>query len=333
VFGKEFILNKLEDQFGRKFPYLRLSITDVCNFRCTYCLPDGYKKSCAPDFMNVGEIERLVNVFAELGTSKIRITGGEPTVRKNFIDIARTISSTEGIRKTALTTNGYKLPQRVQSFYDAGLRALNISVDSFDPQLFHKITGHNRLSEVLEGIDAAISTGFDSVKINTVLLKNQNDNDMSSYMDFIRERDISIRFIELMQTGDNQDFFKKKHVRSDVISNYLLSEGWIVQSRGDDAGPAIEYRHPDYVGSIGIIAPYSKDFCKSCNRLRITAHGDLRLCLFGNGGYSLRHLLQRDDQKEELKDTIVNLLYFKHSSHFLAQGDTGATSNLALLGG
>ncbi len=333
VFGKGLKVKTLEDSFGRKFPYLRLSVTDVCNFRCTYCLPNGYQKTGKEQFLTLPEIERLVRAFAKLGTWKIRLTGGEPTLRPDFVDIARLVSNTPGIRKLAFTTNGYKLPEKVQSYYDAGLRAINVSIDSLNPANFHDITGHNRFQEAMDGVHAALDTGFEAVKINAVLLKGQNDNELDSYLEWIKNIPVSIRFIELMQTGDNQAYFKKYHLSSDVIKQKLITQGWQDTERREGAGPAVEYTHPDYKGTIGLIAPYAKDFCKSCNRLRVTARGDLRLCLFGEAGFPLRPLLQDDSQQEELQDSIMKAMQFKRSSHFLQQGDTGITPHLASVGG
>lgn len=323
----------IEDRFGRRFPYLRLSVTDVCNFRCTYCLPDGYQKTHDDVFLTVPEIGRLVAAFAEMGTWKIRLTGGEPTVRPDFIDIAKTVSSIPGIRRVAFTTNGYKLPERAQGYYDAGLRAINVSIDSLDPRKFHEITGHDRLDEVVDGVSAALEAGFDSVKVNTVLLKGLNDDELDGFLGFVENRPVSLRFIELMQTGDNLDYFRKHHIPATVIRNKLALRGWALQERGEGAGPAVEYAHPDYAGRVGLIAPYAKDFCATCNRLRVSARGALHLCLFGVGGYDLRSLLQDDAQKEELQDKIMNLMQYKRSSHFLHDGNTGTRQHLASIGG
>ena len=323
----------LKDNFGRSFPYLRLSITDVCNFRCSYCLPDGYKCSSKPSFLKLDEISRLVDSFAELGVHKIRLTGGEPTVRKDFTDIAKAVSSNQNIDQLAFTTNGYRLKKNAKEWKDAGLTHINVSVDSLDSEKFHKITGHDRLNEVLEGIDEALTVGFEKVKINVVLLKGVNDSELENYLAWAKDMPVSIRFIELMQTGDNLEYFRKYHVPAETISSQLVSMGWEKKIRANEAGPAQEYIHPDYQGSIGFIAPYSKDFCKGCNRLRVTATGDLRLCLFGSQGVSLRHLLQEDEQKPLLMQLIKDQLAYKCSSHFLAYGDTGVTPHLASVGG
>lgn len=323
----------LKDNFGRSFPYLRLSITDVCNFRCSYCLPDGYQCSGKPSFLTLPEIERVVSAFAAVGVHKIRLTGGEPTVRKDFTDVARLVSSHPAITQRAFTTNGYRLREHAKEWHDAGLTHINISVDSLNAERFYAITGHNRLREVLEGVDAALDAGFEHVKINVVLLKGVNDHELDDYLAWAKSMPISIRFIELMQTGDNLDYFRKYHLSAEAISTPLERNGWKVKPRAIEAGPAQVYTHPDYQGSIGLIAPYSKDFCAGCNRLRVTSTGDLRLCLFGSQGTSLRHLLQEDDQQPLLAQLIHDQLAFKCSSHFLAYGDTGITPHLASVGG
>lgn len=323
----------IADGFGRTFPYLRLSLTDVCNYSCSYCLPDGYKKTGCEPFMAQKEIIRLVQAFAALGTWKIRLTGGEPTVRDDFIDIVSAVSNVTGVQKLAFTTNGYKLPERAQEYYDAGLRAINISVDSLKPNQFKNITGHDRLSEALDGIDASFAAGFKSVKINTVLLKGLNDNELDSFIDFVADKPISLRFIELMRTGDNHKYFEEHHLAGTAVTEKLLAHGWSVSPSVEGAGPAVEFDHPGSAGTIGLIAPYSKDFCKACNRLRVSAKGALHLCLFGEGGYSLRKYLQSDDQIEELQDKILDLMKFKVSAHFLHEGNSGVRKHLASIGG
>ena len=323
----------LVDNYDRAFPYLRLSITDICNFRCEYCLPDGYSCSSKPKFLTLDEIRRLVTAFAELGVWKIRLTGGEPSVRKDFSEIIDMVSHTAGIETMAFTTNGYRLKDNAQKWFDAGMRKLNVSVDSLNPETFHKITGHDKLPSVLAGIEESLAVGYDSVKVNVVLLKGINETSLPDYLEYVKERHVTVRFIELMQTGDNLDYFKKRHLSAEVVRNQLLERGWVENIRVNGAGPAVNFTHPDYLGAIGLIAPYSKDFCLGCNRLRITATGDLRLCLFGDVGIPLRDLLQSDDQKQELQMRVMKQLNYKKSSHFLAQGETGLIPNLSSTGG
>jgi len=272
-------------------------------------------------------------VFAELGTHKVRLTGGEPTIRHDLINIINAVNRVASIRTIALTTNGYNLQKNAKLYFDNGINALNVSVDSLNSARFHAITGHDNLANVLKGIEAAKTAGFTKIKINSVLLKEVTDHTLCDFLAWIKHEKFSIRFIELMQTGENRDFFAKHHVSANTIIEQLLKHGFTPAIRKPDAGPAQEFVHPDYAGTIGIIAPYSQDFCKSCNRLRITSRGKLMLCLFGEGGYDLRPLLQHDDQREALLKTITSVLHFKKESHYLHQGITGSTPHLASLGG
>ena len=330
-------MNILKDSFGRKFPYIRLSISDVCNFKCGYCLPDGYKidKSDNRTFLNIEEIRRLAKALSELGVSKIRLTGGEPTVRKDFFEIVKIIKENSGIKKTVITTNGYRLDKISNDIKNSGLDGINISIDSLNPNIFKKITGHNRLEEILKGIKNLQKLNFKNIKINAVLLKGINDfeKDFNDWAEFVKNNEIDFRYIELMQTGDNLDYFNKYHVPAKKFTDYLNDNNWVIQTFGKDAGPSKNYLNPKFRGKFGVIAPYSNDFCKSCNRLRITAKGDLRLCLFGNTGINIRHLIQKDSQLEELKDLIIKQLNFKKESHYLEIGETGLTKNLSTTGG
>jgi cyclic pyranopterin phosphate synthase len=329
-------MSLLQDNFGRKFPYIRMSITDVCNFKCGYCLPNGYQvdKSDNRKFLHLDEIRRLAIVFSKLGVSKIRITGGEPTVRKDFFEIIKILKDV-GIKKVTITTNGYHLDKKARMLVNSGLNGINISIDSLDRNTFKTITGHDRLLEILRGIQNLQDLNFDNIKINAVLLNNINasEKDFNAWSYFIKENKIDFRYIELMRTGDNLDYFNKYHVSSKIFKDYLDNNNWIYQTFGKDAGPSLNYINPDYKGKFGIIAPYSKDFCKTCNRLRITSRGDLRLCLFGNTGISIRHLLQKDDQIKELQDLILGQMKFKKESHYLELGETGLTKNLSTTGG
>jgi cyclic pyranopterin phosphate synthase len=327
----------LQDTFGRKFPYIRLSITDVCNFKCTYCLPEGYKKTPGDtrSFMTTEEISRLTKALSELGVCKIRLTGGEPTVRNDFFDILKDMKQNSNIPKVTMTTNGYRLNKIAKQLHETGLDGINISIDTLNRETFKKLTGHDRLNEILEGIDILQKLGFNNIKVNAVLLKGINDTheEFEKFGNFIKNNKIDFRFIELMQTGDNLDYFKKNHVSSRIFKDYLKKNKWMSQTFGKDAGPSLNFIHPEFEGKFGLIAPYSKGFCKTCNRLRITSRGDLRLCLFGNTGVSIRHLLQDDAQKDELVDLIIKQLHLKKESHYLELGETGITPNLSSTGG
>ena len=224
-------MKHLEDNFGRKFPYIRMSITEVCNFKCGYCLPNGYQadKSDNRKFLNIDEIRRLAKGFSELGVQKIRLTGGEPTVRKDFFEIIKILKNETDIKKIVITTNGYHLDKKAKKLVDSGLNGINISIDSLDREVFKNITGHDRLIEILKGIQDLQDLNFEKIKINAVLLKNINasEKDFDAWGDFIKKNKVDLRYIELMQTGDNFDYFKKYHVPAAKFTNYLIKAGKI----------------------------------------------------------------------------------------------------------
>lgn len=332
--GGERPYGRLYDGIGRRLEYLRLSLTDVCNFRCAYCLPDGYAKPCdRPSELSIDEARRAVSAFAALGLWKVRLTGGEPSLRRDFDEMAHAIAEIPGIRRVAMTTNGYRLAKKAGDWRTAGISAINVSVDSLDPARFAAITGQDRLGLVLDGIEAARAAGFESLKINVVLMRGINDCEIDDLIDFVSERDLSLRFIEVMRTNDTAEFFAKRHLAGQSVVDRLELRGWSRLPREPGAGPAIEFAHEHSSGRIGIIAPYAKDFCAICNRLRISSQGKLHLCLFGDRGIDLRPLLQSDDERDELCDLIRRLTATKSSSHRLHQGDSGATPHLASIGG
>lgn len=324
----------LHDGHGRRFEYLRLSLTDVCNFRCTYCLPNGYRKPAGrPAELSPDELVRAVTAFARLGLWKVRLTGGEPTVRAEFSEIAQRVAAVPGIRRVAMTTNGYRLAEHAAEWRAAGVSAINVSIDSLDPAKFAAITGHDRLGAVLAGVEAARVAGFDPIKLNAVLMRGVNDDELAAMIAFVRERDISLRFIEVMRTNDNPAFYAERHLPGQTVIAALEQAGWARLPRAPGAGPAVEFGHPEARGRIGIIAPYARDFCATCNRLRMSADGRFHLCLFGDGGIDLRPLLQHDDQLDELVARIVALTATKAPAHRLHEGNSGLTPHLASIGG
>lgn len=327
--------SQLTDAFARKFFYLRLSITDVCNFRCNYCLPEGYKPQgmAKKSFLNVSEIRRITRAFAALGSEKVRLTGGEPSLRRDFTEIIAAIRENPAIRQLAVTTNGYRLARDIQQWRDAGLTALNVSVDSLDARQFHAITGQDKFRQVMDGIDAAFAAGYARVKVNTVLMRGVNHHELNTFLNWIKVRPIQLRFIELMETGDSGELFRQYHLSGTTLRDRLLQRGWVRRLSGRSDGPAQVFCHPDYQGEIGLIMPYEKDFCASCNRLRVSSTGNLHLCLFGDGGISLRDLLASDAQAQELEERITLALAQKSQTHFLHHGNTGITQNLSYIGG
>jgi cyclic pyranopterin phosphate synthase len=323
----------LADRFGRRFAYLRLSVTDRCNFRCAYCLPNGYRKAVnAPPELTVPEIARLVRAFAAMGVTKIRLTGGEPSVRRDLVEIAAVVKQA-GVATVAMTTNGYRLARDAAALADAGVGSVNVSVDSLDRATFHRLTGHDRLADVLAGVEAARDAGM-TVKLNAVLMRGINDDDLERWITFVHHTGLTVRFIETMQTGDNGAFFAERHRPGAFLATELDRRGWLLQPRASTDGPAVTYRPPDGSrGGIGLILPYGPDFCASCNRLRVSAAGRLHLCLFGEGGHDLRDLAQSSSQQAALMDRIASLLPLKVDSHRLVDGDSGATRHFASIGG
>ena len=324
----------LVDAFQRAYYYLRLSITDQCNFRCNYCLPNGYQPEAnKPSFLTLSEIVRVAEAFAAMGTEKIRLTGGEPTLRKDFITVAENVANVSGIRQLALTTNGYRMAKDVDAWQRAGITSINVSVDSLDPKMFHQITGINKFDEVMRGIERAFEIGYKKVKVNSVLMKNLNDHEFNQFLAWVKNRPIQMRFIELMQTGEMDSFFHHHHLSGEILVKKLLEQGWLLQQKAITDGPAKVFKHPDYMGEIGLIMPYEKNFCASCNRLRVSAKGKLHLCLFGEEGIELRDLLRSDDQQSILQARIFSALQGKREHHYLHQGDTGIRQHLASIGG
>ena len=325
---------QLQDGFGRRLSYLRVSLTERCNFRCTYCLPNGFQKQAGlPAELSRDEMRRAVQAFARLGLWKLRLTGGEPTVRTDFTEIAHELAGIGGIRRVAMTTNGYRLARRAKEWRAAGIDAVNVSIDTLDRARFAEVTGKDLLDNVLAGVDAALATGFDAVKVNSVLMRELEGDGWQDVLDFVRYRDVAWRFIELMRTTGNVQLHERQATPGAMVRKQLLDAGWYPLARRDGAGPAIEYAHPDYRGRIGLITPYEHGFCDSCNRLRLSSRGRLHLCLFGKDGLDLRDLLQSDDQQDELAARIVEAMPGKARGHRLKDGDSGATPHLASIGG
>lgn len=322
----------LHDTWGRQFRYLRLSLTDVCNMRCSYCLPDGYQRGADENFLTLEEIRRLVSTFAALGTRKIRLTGGEPSLRRDLPEIIALSKAQPGIDTVAVTSNGLRLEKHLAAWRQAGLDQLNLSVDSLSADSFALITGHPRLRQLLDNIDRALADQW-TLKVNAVLLRNHNDKELPAFLHWLRERPLTLRFIELMRTNDNASYYQRHHLRGEAWLNQLLQMGWQELPRSEDAGPAREFAHPDYAGRIGFILPYAPSFCNSCNRLRVSARGELHLCLFTEQGHSLRDLLQQDDQHPDLTQRLHQLLRLKGEQHPLLAEQSGGNRHFAAIGG
>lgn len=323
------------DPHNRTINYLRLSLTKVCNFRCTYCLPEGAHWGKQTDFLTLTEIKHLLEALTELGVHKVRLTGGEPSLRNDFIDIVKMIRTIPGIQSLAMTTNGYILDKFATAYFDAGISSINISLDSLDESVFEQVTGSKKFSNILSGIEQCILLGFAKIKINAVLMKSVNANlqTLNSFMCFVKNRPLTVRFIELMQTADRVSFHEQQFISSHIFLQHILEQGWSECAKPIDGGPAREYQHPNYMGRIGFITPYSNVFCGQCNRIRISSLGALHTCLFSEQGISLRELIQHPDSKEALKEQIVSLMKTKQKSHYLLDGKKGKEKHFSSIGG
>lgn len=322
----------LTDHFHRKLTYLRLSVTDFCNFRCNYCLPNGYQGKRPDNELTLDEISTLFTGFAALGTTKVRLTGGEPSVRRDLPNIIALAKSTAGIQTACISSNGYKIGKHLSAWRSAGLDKLNISIDSFDPAIFHQITGHDSLPQLLHDIDKLLDSTDISLKLNGILMADTAYNNLMAALDFIKDRPVAYRFIEFMQTSDNSQLFFAQHASSQHIKSYLQEHGWTATARPTDGGPAIEYSHPDYLGKIGLIEPYAPRFCDNCNRLRVSSLGKVHLCLFDHQNYDLRTYLSAGDT-DGLIGALQGLMPIKPEHHHLHSADSGIMRNLSMVGG
>lgn len=323
----------LKDRYGRRFSYLRLSVTEACNYRCTYCLPDGFCPREKPDELRLEEISSLVKTLAKCGTKKIRLTGGEPTLRKDLKEIIRICADTQGISEVALTSNGYRLQHQLREYVEVGLSSVNLSIDSLDAEQYRNITGHDKLQQVLNAAQLANELGMKSVKINVVLMRTHNADRLSDFVEYVKHHRVSIRFIELMRTNDNVEFYEAQHVPAQIMLEDLKANGWqVAPKKAALAGPAVELEHADYLGKIGFIMPYSSNFCSDCNRMRIAANGNLHLCLFNQANSNVRPYLQGSDDSRLIQH-LSELTQTKWQGHQLEQGYSGTTSQLAMLGG
>jgi cyclic pyranopterin phosphate synthase len=276
----------MEDQFGREIYYLRLSVTDLCNLRCVYCMPEeGIEKRCHDDILSVDEIEEIVRASARCGIRKVRVTGGEPLVRRGIVEICRRIAAIPEIDELCMTTNGTLLPRYAQALKDAGVKRLNISLDTLNEKTYETITRCGRLEDTLAGIHAALDAGFDNTKINAVLIGGVNDSEIRDLLELTREKKINVRFIELMPIGECADW---NHER--FIGNSRVLEAAPELEEVGSSGVAKLYRLPGGIGTIGLISPISAHFCPTCNRIRVTADGKLKPCLHSAEEVNLRGL-------------------------------------------
>lgn len=297
------------DRHNRPIKDLRISVTDRCNFRCTYCMPlDEYEWIDKKEILTFEELARLAALFVQLGVEKIRLTGGEPLVRQNLDHLVAKLSTIDGLKDLCLTTNGALLANQIDALRRAGLKRVNISIDSLDPDRFRKMTKRGDLSKVLEGIFAAKAAGLAPIKLNAVVERGVNDDDIVPLVEFSREHGFAMRFIEYMDVGNANNWTSEKLVsKKEIIER--ISERYPLREVGRDQGsaPSVDYEFADGKGDIGVIASVTEPFCSSCTRIRLTADGKIVTCLFSQLGHDIKALLRGGASDDEVKGFLASI--------------------------
>ena len=289
------------DRYGRNITYLRLSVTELCNLRCRYCMPeDGVCKKAHEEMLTEEEIVLAVETAAELGVNKLRITGGEPLVKKNIVSICERTAAIPGIREVCITTNGVLLPALAKPLRDAGVKRLNISLDTLDAEKFHYITRLGSLDTVIRGVEAALDAGFEKIKLNAVLIGGFNDDEIPAMAELTRRWDVDLRFIELMPMLDSSEFGPEAFIPCERVLQTLPE----LREEPRDGGVARLYRLPGAQGRIGLISPLSSHFCGECNRIRLTADGKLKPCLHGKAEFPIKGL-GREEMREQFRTAML----------------------------
>lgn len=308
---------KLIDRFGRHVTYVRLSVTDRCDFRCIYCMGEDMTFLPRAQVLTLEELATLGQAFTELGVNKIRITGGEPLVRRNVISLFQALGRLPGLNDLTLTTNGSQLPKLAQPLRDAGVRRINISLDSLDPERFQRITRVGSLTQVLKGIEAARAAGFEKIKINMVPMRHHNDDEILPLVEFVLERGMDISFIEEMPLGSIGEHDRAKaYMPSAAVRELIQTRHDLIASNETTGGPSRYYRIPGSDTRIGFISPHSHNFCDTCNRVRVTAEGRLLLCLGQEHSMDLKHVLRaHPGDTDRLKTTIIESMKIKPKGH------------------
>lgn len=333
----------MKDAHGRTIDYLRLSLTDRCNFRCIYCMPEeGVRQMSHDEILRIEEIEELVRIAAGIGIKNVRLTGGEPLVRKGVVDLVRAITATPGIENVSMTTNGVLLPQMVGDLKEAGLSRVNISLDTLDADQFRMVTRCGNLDDALAGIEAALAAGLNPVKVNAVTVKSL-DQDFLSFARLSIDRPLHVRFIEYMPVGDSAGvdgcgWGKKDVIPSEellgIINERAAAAGLPALEPADGSrpvgwGPARYFQFPGAQGTVGFISPLSRHFCSECNRLRMTADGKIRPCLFSDEEFDVRTAL-RDGGEEAVRAVLMEALGAKPDEH---HDKVGTERGMSQIGG
>ncbi len=323
------------DAFGRHIHYLRVSLTDKCNLRCVYCMPEQMVFRPNDELLSDDELHTVLLAMSHLGFDKFRLTGGEPTVRPNLVNIIRNIAALPHTREIAMTTNGIKLARLAQPLKDAGLARVNISIDSLDPAKFKRITRWGNVKDVLEGIRASEQAGLTPVKLNAVVIRGFNEEDVAPLAELTLQNDWQFRFIEVMPFAEVAEFQQASIVTTaEMIERIEASLGKLtVENDGQLDGEAKIYRLPNAKGTVGFISPISAPFCASCNRVRLTADGTLRLCLLKDGELDLKTPLRRGASVDDLTALAQEAIWRKPWGHDLAQGVIPMNRIMSEIGG
>lgn len=316
------------DSYGRNINYLRISVTDLCNLRCRYCMPEeGITKIHYNEILRLEEIYELAKTFVSLGVNKIRITGGEPLIRKGIVNLVENIGKLKGINDFAMTTNGILLKKHAKALKDSGLNRVNISLDTLNEKKYYDITKGGCLKDVLEGIEEAKRVGLTPIKLNVVLVGGFNDNEIENFVSLTKDEEIDVRFIELMPIGQAKDWSLDKFISNKVVLEKVRELEEITKE--DMSSPAKYYKLPNGKGKVGLINPISCKFCDNCNRVRLTADGKVKPCLHSNAEIDLRTPLRSG---EDIKKIIVDLVKDKPKEHNLEGGEY-INRNMIAIGG
>ncbi|MGI8634426.1 MAG: GTP 3',8-cyclase MoaA [Segetibacter sp.] len=325
----------LIDKYGRQLTYLRLSVTDRCNFRCYYCMPEeGVNFANRKDLLSFDEMSLLSNIFCSLGVSKIRITGGEPFVRAGLIHFLKDLSEVNGLQEISITSNGTFTTKNIFSLKEMGIRKINLSLDSLDSDRFFEITRRDSFKTVYEGVFKLLEQGFD-VKINCVLAEGKNTQDIIPFIELTKDYDLSVRFLEEMPFNGSSSFVVPKWNYKEVY-NYISGFYPNIQKLESEASStSINYKIPGYKGSFGIIPSFSRTFCGTCNRIRLSATGELRTCLYGPAAVNLRDVIRAGASEQDIEQEILDAVSMRVKDGFQAEAlnEQVAHKSMSFLGG
>ncbi|AOY74787.1 GTP 3',8-cyclase MoaA [Clostridium formicaceticum] len=307
----------MKDQYNRKINYMRISITDLCNLRCLYCMPEkGVAKKRHVDMLSFEEITEIAKVAATLGVDKIRVTGGEPLVKKGIVDFIGGLSKIDGIKDIAITTNGILLKEYGKDLKKAGLKRVNISIDSLKPEKYAEITRGGNVNKVLDGIQEVIALGMAPVKLNVVVIGGHNEDEVEDFVKLTQNDDIEVRFIELMPIGEAGNWAKHRFVSNEKIKKNI---GNLIPLAHHTSSPAKYYKLPGAKGKVGFINPISSHFCGECNRIRMTSDGKLKPCLHSDAEIDIMNIVRNDPDR--LKEVLAEAMFSKPQQHYLLAED------------